>query len=172
MKNLITILLLFFGVRSAVGADPVNPDAPIYQLDWGIMPPGNRWFGGAWSEREQLTAKTPKERRLEIELENMAITAAKGRKLMSQGISALVLGVILLFFLKQYSLQGIGLGVAMYGIWRFASGLIEIKLAENWQIATGALFVGIIIVLAGAMLWTRGVNIGTLKALIKRKGSK
>ena len=31
---------------------PVDETKDVYQQDWGIMPPGNIWFGGGWSERQ------------------------------------------------------------------------------------------------------------------------
>lgn len=167
MKTLTTILLLF--VMSTVrGIDPVDPGEPVFQLDYGVMPPGNMWIGGKWSERKIVIEKTEDQ----VKAENMAIAAANGRSLMSKGISAIVLGVMLTFFLKQYHLQWVGLGISGYGVWKFSSGLIEIKLAENWQIVTGALFVGIIIIITGAMLWNSGVDFKALLSRIKQRRGK
>lgn len=174
MKILITALLLLVGMSLAVcWAEQIDPSKPLYQMDYGIMPPGNMWFGGSWSTREHKRPETLEEQQLRIKLDNMAIAASKGRRLMSHGISAIVLGTMLFFYLNQFHLQWIGLGVAGFGVWRFATGLIEIKIAENWQVVTGALFVGIIITITGAILWNSGVNLGKVWQWVKRKrGSK
>jgi len=28
-----------------------DKDKPVYQMDWGTMPPGNMWLAGKWSQR-------------------------------------------------------------------------------------------------------------------------
>lgn len=44
--------------------EPIDRTKPVYQMDWGIMPPGHMWVGGSWSQRshEPTYKLTPKER--------------------------------------------------------------------------------------------------------------
>lgn len=167
--NLIAIVLLFIGMRAVCGIKPVDPDKPLYQLDWGIMPPGNMWIGGKLSERQIPKAKTATEQQLQAKLDNIATMAAKGRKSISIGISALVLGIMVLLYLNNNPLQWIGAGITGFGIWRFASGIIEVKLAENWQVTTAALFVGLIVTITAVILWNSGADLGAILGRIKKR---
>lgn len=164
MKHILIIILLLSIVESAVcgGGNP-EPDKRLYKLEWGIMPPGNCWIGGGWSEYEpERSGMSFEEKRKLIEFENMTQAAEKGREFISWGISALVLGTMLVFFLKQYQLQWIGIGVCGFGLWSFSKGILEIKIAENWQVVTGASAVAIVLAIVAAMLWPRGVDIGEI----------
>lgn len=170
MKTILNILLLILLVEMvAHGAETLH-DEQLYKLDWGIMPPGDCWIGGGWSPYELPdTNMSFEEKRKLIEFENMQIAAASGRKFISRGISALVLGAMLVFFLKQYHLQWVGLIVCGFGIWSFAKGILEIKLAENWQVATGVAAVTILITIVAAMLWSSGIDLGKAKQKLTQK---
>ena len=50
--KLLIIMLILTSSMFARELKPVDKTHPEYQLDWGIMPPGNCWFGGGWSERQ------------------------------------------------------------------------------------------------------------------------
>ena len=167
-KSLSIILLIIAVEMVAFGAQAIDPDKPLYQFDWGGPPPGHCTFFGGMSERQHpKPVISPEEKQLRIRLENIGQAAQRGRKMISRGLSAIVLGVMLTFFLKQFHLQSVGLCVSGYGIWQFAAGILEIKLAENWKVATGAAAVGIILIIAAVMLWPRGIDLNLTK-LIKR----
>lgn len=86
-----TIASLYLLTLITYASKPVEPEKPVYQMDWGVMPPGDMWFGGAWSER---TIKVDKE---QIENNQYAQDLERGSNLIYIGIWVAVISIVLHF---------------------------------------------------------------------------
>lgn len=97
---------------------PVDKTKPVYQQDWGVMPPGNMWVAGGWSQRIQETHKlTPKER---AAIEATA-NAAMYRKAAYASWCLAGLACIVSYLMKARE----GVGVALIcGLFSFASSFM------------------------------------------------
>lgn len=132
--------------------------------------PGKR-LGGTYTEAERVRLPdpmTPDEMAaaLEIEggrqqLEDRRKTAADGRKKLFRWLPFVFVSIFVSFVLKSYGLQMVGVGGFIWSISQVLSGIIEIKLAENWAVATWVI-VGAAVVLV--------VGFGVLAFVLKDKG--
>ena len=82
----------------AVGSElkPVDPHKPVYQMNWGTMPPGNMWFGGSWSQRKMKSTKE------QIENAQYAADLQRGSNLIYFGIWTAVVSIVLLLATSSY----------------------------------------------------------------------
>lgn len=62
MKMIVLASMLLSCIACAREMKPVDRTKPVYQLDWGIMPFGDMWLGGAWSERQFTEDLSPRQR--------------------------------------------------------------------------------------------------------------
>lgn len=88
-RTIIGVLLLIFGFCAANSAPPVDQDETVYQMDWGVMPPGNMWFGGKWSERKLSVTKE------DIDRAQYAADLERGSNMIYYGILACVICIVL-----------------------------------------------------------------------------
>lgn len=170
MKTMIlnaTILLILVG-NVVSGAKAIDPREPLYQTNILLPDCIAKTHPGLDVVDHPKQGVSVEDQEKLIKFENMNRAAERGRGMISMGLSAIVLGAMLVFFLKQYHLQWIGLGVCGFGVWRFSAGILEIKLAENWEVATGAAAVVVLIGIAAAMLWPRGIDLSKAKKLIPK----
>lgn len=141
-------------------------DEKLYRVTIPGLPiwSGNR-VGGSYAEADRVTlaAMTFEEMKealrkegIRIEIDARRKVAEDGRKKLMFWLPFIFLSIAATFFLKSYGLQIIGVvGFAVASSF-FISGIIEVKLAENWAVGTwvvtGLGIVGVIAFAASAFI--------------------
>lgn len=111
------ILTIVALCASASELPPVDETKPIYQMKWGVMPPGNMWFGGSWERRRIVRKLSPSD---SAAIEARA-TAAMYRK--AAYASWLIAGLACIVSYLMKAREGIGIAI-ICGLFSFASSFM------------------------------------------------
>ena len=140
---------------------PVDPAKPVYQIDWGTMPPGNMWFGGSWSERKMESTKK------QVEIAQYAADLKTGSKMILYGIVIAIACIILHF--STSSSHIIAGQIAKFFEWGIVAGGLLI-VGGCWykkaiELQSGIAMAGII--LAGLVLAQENIRSWSISHLFK-----
>ncbi len=117
MKYIITFVLLC-GALFANDLPVADQTKPLYQMKWGVMPPGDMWIGGSWERVRIETHKlTPKER---AAIEAQA-TASMYRK--AAYLSWVIAGLACVASYLMKAREGIGVAL-ICAVFSFASSFM------------------------------------------------
>lgn len=142
-------------------AQPVDSDKDVYQMDWGVMPPGNMWLGGKWSPREMPQTELTPAQRAQIEAQH---TAAMYRKAAYYSWIIVFIACVASYMLKAR--EGIGIAIMAAGF-SFASSYMAQSV--HYALRIGAclgvvVFVGICFVLR-----EKGFSFSTIVSIVKKR---
>jgi len=168
MRQLIIVLLLIPLLSVAGTHKKTDPEKPVYQLDWGIFPPGNCWLFGSWSERDH-ECECHEDWADRIKRENAQYAAKLGRNWLRFAAVLAFAGLVLVLCFHDISgLKHFGLGLLPSGAVAYGIGLWFMKTAEVWHWIGYAIALVVVIGLV-ALFWSKGLDVCYNKWKMKRK---
>jgi hypothetical protein len=146
MRYLIHVLIF---LSLPVFAEPIDPNKPIYQkrIDLPMYPPF------VLVEKDHPDPVDPKEQLEYIEakakVDNINTMATQGRKDFRRGLLITGAGFLLTIVLANYGLQALGMVIWGWGGIMTGTGLIQMKMAEDWSIWSTLAVAAYILSMAG-----------------------